>query len=129
MFTVHAIEEAHSRVKSGADFPQYIRDLYDLGIRSYEIFVRDGHASYLGQEDFVLSTPAAHATVAIAQQVDVEQFKIDLKSHQAGETDYQTFCADCARAGVDKWIVDLEGLHCTYYDSEGRPLLTEKIPG
>ncbi|MGF7024877.1 MULTISPECIES: DUF1398 domain-containing protein [Sphingobacterium] len=31
MFTIEQIEAAHSNVKSGADFPAYIRDIKKLG--------------------------------------------------------------------------------------------------
>ena len=34
MFTVNQIKEAHSKVKSGADFPAYIQDIKKLGVYS-----------------------------------------------------------------------------------------------
>ena len=46
MFTLQQIQDTHAKVKSGADFPQYIQDLKDLWVRSYTIFVSDGHAEY-----------------------------------------------------------------------------------
>jgi hypothetical protein len=30
MFTIEQIDQAHSKVKSGADFPKYIQDLKNL---------------------------------------------------------------------------------------------------
>lgn len=33
MFTIEQIKEAHSKVKSGADFPNYIQDLIILGVK------------------------------------------------------------------------------------------------
>ncbi len=45
MFTVEQIKTAHSKVKSGADFPAYIQDINKLGVASYETFVTDGHTS------------------------------------------------------------------------------------
>lgn len=32
MFTVEQIKTAHSKVKSGADFPAYIQDIKKLGV-------------------------------------------------------------------------------------------------
>ena len=52
MFTLQAIKDAHSKVKSGADFPTYIQELKVLGITKYDTYVRDGHAVYFGNEDF-----------------------------------------------------------------------------
>ena len=43
MFTIDQIKEAHSKVKSGADFPQYVQDLIKLGVIHYTTYVRDGH--------------------------------------------------------------------------------------
>ena len=39
MFTVEQIKVAHSKVKSGADFPAYIQDIKKLGVTFYETFV------------------------------------------------------------------------------------------
>ena len=36
MFTVEQIQEAHSKVKSGADFPKYIQDIKKLGVDAFE---------------------------------------------------------------------------------------------
>jgi uncharacterized protein YbcV (DUF1398 family) len=46
-----------------------------------------------------------------------------------GKTDYLTFCNDCAKSGIEKWIVRLEEMTCTYYDKAGNDILVEKIPG
>jgi uncharacterized protein YbcV (DUF1398 family) len=42
MFTIEQIKIAHTKVRSGADFPNYIQDLINLGITSYETYVADG---------------------------------------------------------------------------------------
>ncbi|MGB4398918.1 MAG: DUF1398 family protein [Daejeonella sp.] len=36
MFTAEQIKAAHSKVKSGADFPAYIQDIKALGVTGYE---------------------------------------------------------------------------------------------
>jgi hypothetical protein len=35
MFTIEQIKQAHVKVKSGADFPAYIKYLKQLGVRYY----------------------------------------------------------------------------------------------
>ena len=40
MFTVEQIKEAHSKVKSGADFPQYIQEIKILGVTAFETWVK-----------------------------------------------------------------------------------------
>jgi hypothetical protein len=39
MFAIEQIKAAHSKVKSGADFLNYVQDLIKLGITSYETLV------------------------------------------------------------------------------------------
>jgi uncharacterized protein YbcV (DUF1398 family) len=55
-------------------------------------------------------------------------FAEDLKAHQAGKTDYFQFCKDCAKSGIEKWIVSLEDMTCIYYDKKGNQILVETIP-
>lgn len=128
MFTVEQIKTAHSKVKSGADFPAYIQDIKKLGVTYYEIFVSDGHTDYYGANDYKTSSSAKYGTLQVADISNIEQFKIDIKAHQQGKTDYQTFCNDCAKAGLEKWAVCMEKMTCTYFDKAGNEMLVEQIP-
>ncbi|KUG12876.1 phage envelope protein [Elizabethkingia miricola] len=129
MFTIEQIKAAHSKVKSGADFPAYIQDLKKLGVISYETFVTDGHADYYGANSYKTCSTSRYEALIIADIVDEEQFKRDLKSHQQGNTDYLRFCNDTAKSGIEKWLMDLDEMTCTYYCKNGKKILTEKIPG
>ncbi|MCP1385639.1 DUF1398 domain-containing protein [Runella salmonicolor] len=128
MFTVDQIKAAHSKVKSGADFPNYIQELIQLGVTSYETYVSDGHTEYFGKDAYQTSTTPTYDTLSIAEISNAEQFKIDLKAHQQGQTDYPTFCKDCAKSGIEKWAVAMDKMTCTYYDKAENELLTEIIP-
>jgi len=88
MFTVAQIKRAHSKVKSGADFPEYIKDIKALGVTYYETYVADGHTDYYGADDYRISSAPKYDALGIADAPDIEQFKADLKAHQQGETDY-----------------------------------------
>ena len=96
MFTLDQIKAAHSKVKSGSDFPNYVQDLIKLGVTFYEAYVSDGHTDYSGKDDYKTSSEPKYSQLIIAEQSDVEQFRLDLKAHQQGKTDYATFCNDCA---------------------------------
>lgn len=37
MFSINQIEEAHSKVKSGIDFPNYVQDIIKIGVTGYEV--------------------------------------------------------------------------------------------
>ncbi len=129
MFTIEQIKAAHSKVKSGADFPAYIKDLKQLGIISYETFVHDGHTDYFGNNNYHITSPSKYDDIVIADECNPLQFEADLKTHQQGNTDYMTFCNDCARSGIEKWAVSIDGMTCTYYDKAGNKILAEEIPG
>jgi len=128
MFTIEQIQEAHSKVKSGADFPNYIRDLKKLGVSFYQTYVNDGHTDYYG-ETYKTSSPARYKPLAIAGSCNTDLFKSCLSDHQQGKTDYPAFIKLCADTGVENWEVCLDTMTCTYYDSDGNKVLTENIPG
>ena len=128
MFTIQQIKDAHSKVKSGADFPKYIQDIIVLGVTSFETFVSDNHTDYYGKDNYFTSSQGFSETLPIANSSDIEQFKSDLKSHQQGHTDYMTFLKDCTKSGIEKWIVVMDKMTCSYYDINGNEMLVEKIP-
>lgn len=128
MFTLDQIKAAHSKVKSGADFPKYIKDLIEIGIISYHTYVTDSHAEYFGKDGYQIKSDAKYSVLNVAEKSDSEMFISRLKAHQQGQTDYITFCNDSANNGVEKWIVDTQKMTCTYYDLAGNMMLEEKIP-
>lgn len=128
MFTIEQITAAHSKVKSGADFPNYIKEIKELGVTHYETIADDSSANFYGINNFKSSMPAKFSKINIAEKCNPDQFKADLKAHQEGKTDYLTFRNDCAKSGIHKWKVDLYKLTCTYYDTNGHEILTENIP-
>lgn len=128
MFTIDQITTAHSKVKSGSDFPSYINDIKLLGVTSYETFVEDGRTDYYGADNRTVSSDLKYGSLKIADESNEEQFKKDLKAHQQGKTDYVTFCNDCAKSGVEKWVVKMDSMTCAYYDKKGNELLVENIP-
>lgn len=128
MFTLNQIKEAHAKVNSGADFPQYIRDLVSLGIQQYTIYVYDGHAEYSGKNDYNVVSDAEYPTLLIADKIDKNLFGHYLKKHQQGATDYPTFCKNSAQTGVSKWVVDIISKTCTYYGKSNELILKEDIP-
>lgn len=129
MFTISHIKAAHAKVKSGADFPAYIQDLIALGVTSYTTFLHDGHTEYNGTNGYTTQTPPSSIERAIAPLANKDAFITQLKAHQQGQTDYSTFCNEAAAAGVEKWVVVMRAMACTYYDLKGNAMLEEKIPG
>ncbi len=129
MFTIAQIESAHAKVQSGADFPAYIQEIKTFGVKSFETFVVDSHTEYFGENGFKATSQPQYENLEISPNANPEQFKSDLKAHQKGQTDYFTFCRDCAKSGITKWVCDLEEMTCIYFDSVGNEILVETIPG
>lgn len=127
-FTIEQINAAHAKVKSGADFPRFIDQIRAFGVTFYETYVVDGHTDYYGNDDHRASTTVKYDLLDIAAEVNAQEFNADLKAHQQGKTNYVTFCNDCAKSGVWKWVVRLDEMTCTYYDKADNMILVEKIP-
>lgn len=128
MFTVDQIELAHSKIKTGAEFPKYIQEIKALGVLAFETWVVDSHTEYFGTNGFQTKSKPQYDELAIASGSDKENFIRLLKSHQNGETDYFTFCKHCAETGIEKWLMVLDKMTCTYYDKDGNEILVENIP-
>jgi len=129
MFSISDIKAAHSKVKSGADFPAYIQEIKQLGVTGYDSFVTDGHVDYFGANGFTTSSDPKYTALHIAAEADNQLFIQYLKAHQQGSSDYPTFCSQSAETGIEKWHVDVNQMTCTYFDVKGNSILVEKIPG
>ena len=128
MFTAEQIKTAHSKVKSGADFPAYIKEIKGMGVTRYEAYVTDGHIDYHGAGNYTAQVPAKYDAIAIAGTVNTGAFKTELVAHQQGKTDFLTFIKMCAACGIEKWVIDMGKMTCIYYDKAGNEVLTEQIP-
>jgi uncharacterized protein YbcV (DUF1398 family) len=128
MFTVEQIKSAHAKVKSGADFPSYIKEIKGLGVTHYEAYVSDGHIDYHGANNYTAKVPAKYESLVIAGTSKSEEFKAALVAHQQGKTDFLTFIKTCATFGIEKWAICMDKMTCIYYDKAGNEILVEQIP-
>lgn len=128
MFTLEQIELAHHKIKSGAEFPKYIQYLKIIGVTAFETWVIDGHTEYFGKDNFQTKSNLKYQKIIIKNNSNKDQFLAYLKIHQKAETDYYTFCKHCAETGIEKWIVRLDEMTCTYYNKNGDEILVEIIP-
>jgi uncharacterized protein YbcV (DUF1398 family) len=127
MFTIEQIKEAHSKVKSGADFPNYIQDLIILGVKGYDTFVNDGHVAYYGVNNYSVTSEEKYDAIKIALSPNKERFIEFLVMHQDGQTDYLTFCNHAGQCGIARWRVDIIEMTCTYLDLTDAEIIIEKI--
>jgi uncharacterized protein YbcV (DUF1398 family) len=128
MFTIEQIKEAHAKVKTGADFPNYIQDLIILGIKGYDTFVNDGHVEYYGNHNYAVTSDEKYPEIKVEDTANKERFIEFLVAHQDGQTDYITFCNHAGQCGIAKWRVAIIEMTCTYFDKSDAQILIEKIP-
>lgn len=128
MFTLEQIKQAHDNVQTAADFPIYIQDLINLGVKGYDTLVNDGSVAYYGDNDYSVNTDKKYNATKIASTANKERFIEFLVMHQDDQTDYFTFCQQAAQSGIAKWRIDIIEMTCTYYDVAGDAIVIEKIP-
>ncbi len=128
MFTVEQIKAAHAKVKSGADFPAYIKEIKGLGLIRYEFMVVDGSINYYGDSNYKVRAPAIYSLKNIWTNAESLLLLQIIKEHQQSQSDFLTFCQLAADAGVQKWVVDTQRMLCTYYSLHGEEMVAEPIP-
>lgn len=128
MFTKDEIQGAFAKVKSGADFPQFVQDLKSIGVLHYDNFVSDGRTKYYGENQFVLEGAAKYPPMGVNDVSSAEKLIHAISIHQQGQTDYPTFCQQAADAGVEKWNTNMIEMMVTYLDKAGEKLTVEPIP-
>ena len=129
MFNIEQIKTAEAKIKTGADFPQFIKEIKALGVIRNDVYVSNGLSVYFDSDDYsVQVSPNEYPQFVINSESSAEKLEHALKVHQQGETDYFTFCKHAADAGVEKWVIDLNKMTCTYLNTEQTKLVKEEIP-
>ena len=128
MFTIEQIQAAEAKIKSGADFPNFIQEIKAMGVIRNDVFVINGMSVYYGDDDHTVQSAPAYEDLIIEVTSSVDELKEALKVHQNGATDYMTFCRQVAVAGVEKWVTDLNEMTVKYLDSAGNEMVVEHVP-
>ncbi|WP_203224970.1 DUF1398 family protein, partial [Streptococcus suis] len=102
-----AINHGHEQF-TGPDFPKLIAYFKDLGMVENTVDIQSGQVVYRSKSGQVLEKAGYQVSVPVAEQFDQEQFVTILRNHQAGQTDFPTFCQETAEAGIYKWGLDLK---------------------
>ena len=127
MFTLAQITDIHDRLGNEDTLGRYLRALAEIGIKTYDSYITDGHSEYFGADGQKLVGPAFHDSFAIAETCDKEQFLRYMQQVEQGEVGYAEMSKALADNGVEKWTFDTEELTITYLDKAGNVLLGEKV--
>ena len=128
MFTEQQLKAAHARVKNGAGFPAHVQEIKGLGLIRYDFFVNDGRVLYYGENGHLVKSGPRYDALAIGAISSAAKLRHTIAIHQQGQTDFLTFCKQAAEAGVEKWVIDTQGMVCIYYDLAGAEMVAEPIP-
>ncbi|MGC4384825.1 DUF1398 family protein [Streptococcus suis] len=127
MFTLENINRGHVQF-TGPDFPKLIAYFKDLSMVENTVDIQSGQVTYRSQTGQTLEKQGYQATVPVSDQANLDQFVTILRNHQAGQTDFLTFCQETAEAGIYKWVTDLEAMTCSYVDKVEQPVFVEAVP-
>jgi len=126
-FTLGAIQEAQMKY-TGPDFPKLIREFKLMGMIINIYNLNTGQIVYLNKDGERIEVQGEAVNIEISDPSCHETALTALKRNQVGESDFPTFCIEIARAGVYKWVSDLEQMTCSYYDLKENVVIVENIP-
>lgn len=127
MFTLEQITEIHDRLGNSDTLGPYLRALRGIGVATYDSYVTDGHAEYVGLDGRELVGPPFHETFAVADTCDRERFARFMRRVEEGGVGYVEMSKALADNGVEKWTFDTGELTITYLDRAGNVLLREDL--
>lgn len=126
-FTLKSIQEAHEKY-TGPDFPKLFKAFKDMGMVSNEVNIQHGTSVYTNTNEQTITAEGVKVSHPIADTSNTDEVKDILKRHQAGQTDFPTFCEEMAQAGIYKWYIDINSGTCSYIDLKQQTIVSEQIP-
>ncbi|NWK83437.1 DUF1398 family protein [Staphylococcus sp. GSSP0090] len=121
------IHQAHQQY-TGKDFPKLFKAFKDMGMIMNTVNIEKGETSYIHHDGTEITDESVKVAIPVKNQSNVTLVKDILQRHQAGETDFPTFCNEMAQAGVYKWDIDIIAGTCTYVDKKDQVVIAETIP-
>ena len=102
--------------------------LKDAGVHSYETDVASHSIVYYGHtESYTEPTPANFARLKPSQAFDKPALKLAIERNQTKQTDFAGFLDEIARAGVNRYQVDMNARTVSYLGRSGEEYV-EKVP-
>lgn len=126
-FTSKSIHEAH-KLYTGPDFPKLIKEFRLMGMITNSYNLETGIVSYVNETGECIEEKGIEVEFTIEENSFYDKALDALKRNQEGVSDFPTFCIEIARAGIYKWVSDLEKMTCSYYDKKETILISEDIP-
>lgn len=126
--TYEKYRQAQER-SAGEKYPVYVKNLKEIGVKSYEVSVADHLTRVYGNEGDPLDVPGNVPATVCSDTYYEPHLKAALMSNQTGLTSYPQFMNEIAEAGIHHYVADLDNMKVTYYGKNPENKYEEKIPG
>ena len=115
------------QVRCKSDFLQFLTELKQNDISYYIYFVATGNVQIVTTSDTYLSLKSERRLIKVNQIASDSLTRIAAKRHFTGVTLFDQYCLELARAGVFKWVVDVNEINRRYWSKDNRLLHAENI--
>ena len=95
------------QVRNESDFLQFLTELKQNNISYYIYFVATGNVKVVTSSDSYVSMKSDRGLIKINSEASSCLTRIAAKRHFTHVTAFDQYCRELARAGVFKWVVDV----------------------
>lgn len=115
------------QVRNESDFLQFLTELKQNNISYYIYFVATGNVQVVTSSDSYVSMKSDRGLIKINSEASSCLTRIAAKRHFTHVTAFDQYCRELARAGVFKWVVDVNEVNRYYWSKDNQLLHTENI--
>lgn len=115
------------QVRCKSDFLQFLTELKQNNISYYIYFVATGNVKIVTTTDSYVAMKSHRSLIKVSAGGSSCLTKIAARRHFTGITHFDQYCRELARAGVFKWVVDVEEVSRHYWSKDNQLLHTENI--
>lgn len=115
------------QVRNESDFLQFLTELKQNNISYYIYFVATGNVKVVTSSDSYVSMKSDRGLIKINSEASGCLTRIAAKRHFTHVTAFDEYCRELARAGVFKWVVDVNEVNRYYWSKDNQLLHTENI--
>lgn len=115
------------QVRNESDFLKFLTELKQNNISYYIYFVATGNVKVVTSSDSYVSMKSDRGLIKINSEASSCLTRIAAKRHFTHVTAFDQYCRELARAGVFKWVVDVNEVNRYYWSKDNQLLHTENI--
>lgn len=126
-FSLESIHRAQN-LFTGPDFPKLVREYRKMGIVTNIYNIEIGLVIYENKNGKQIKDSGIKVNFEIIPSAVYIDALLSLQKNQKGESDFLSFCNEIGKAGIYKWVVNLENMTCNYYDKKETIVISENVP-